>query len=472
MNACFRRFQVSLAMLLVAALVFSDVPFSARADGTGVCVIEDTDGDPLTDGYCRDQAIVRLVAGADIDAVNIDFDTKKIDDIAGQQAFLLALPQDSNELQFARDLEADSRVAWAELNFIDQAPEGRPQRFFLRGDTRPRPGSLNRAYAPALMGVAEPGACGTGAGVSVAILDSGYDPSHPAFANTQVRGAWDAFTNQDGAGNVDDIGNDEDDDADGLKDEMTGHGTHVMGIVTQLAPGATIVPIRALNSDGIGQAFYLARAIYRAVGENADVINLSLGSTADTRIVREAVDDAIAAGIFVAAAAGNNGEEVPMPREYPGTQPGVFGVAATDAQDRPAAFASTHPRVSLSAPGDQIVSAFAIDQPPAQPLGSDYALWSGSSMSTPWVSGAAALLLAQNPSWTADDVAAQLRSTAAPINGRAAGMGSGRLDVGAAVGCSAGPDAPQEKVKDKKDDKKKKNQKGKKGKKNNGKNRR
>jgi len=461
MNASFHRFQVWLAMMLVAALVFSDVPFSARADDEDVCVIIDTDS-PLTDGFCDDQAIVRLVAGADIEAVNSNFATQTIDDIAGQQAFLLALPQGSDEAAVAGQLRADNRVAWAELNFIDQAPEGRPQRFFLRGDTRPRPGSLNQAYAPALMGVAAPGVCGIGAGVSIAILDSGYDNSHPAFANTQVRGAWDAFTNQDGAGNVEDIGNGEDDDADEIIDEMTGHGTHVMGIVSQIAPGATIVPIRALNSDGIGQAFYLARAIYRAVDENADIINLSLGSTENSRVVREATADAIDAGAFVVAAAGNNGGS--EPREFPGTQERVFGVAATDAQDRPAEFTSTHPNVALSAPGDAIVSAFALDQPPAQPLGSAYALWSGTSMSTPWVSGAAALLLAQNPSWTANDVALQLIRTAAPINGQAAGMGSGRLDVGAAVGCSAVDEQPGVDEPEKKDKKKKKNKKGKKGK--------
>ena len=61
-----------------------------------------------------------------------------------------------------------------------------------------------------------------------------------------------------------------DDDGDGLIDEMTGHGTHVTGIVVQVAPGAALMPIKALDSDGIGQAFYLARAIYRALDRNAD----------------------------------------------------------------------------------------------------------------------------------------------------------------------------------------------------------
>ena len=93
-------------------------------------------------------------------------------------------------------------------------------------------------------------------------------------------------------------------------------------------------------------------------------------------------------------------------------------------------------------------------------------------MSTPWVSGAAALLLAQNPSWTPNDVASRLTSTADPIKGQAAGMGSGRLDIGASVGCGAAPDVPKQEVKEKKADKKKKNKNGKKGKMKNRKNRR
>ena len=217
---------------------------------------------------------------------------------------------------------------------------------------------------------------------------------------------------------------------------MTGHGTHVAGIVTQIAPGATIMPIKALDSDGVGQAFYLARAIYQAVAQNADIINLSLGSTANTQVVREATDGAIAASIFVAAAAGNAGVE--GPREFPATLDGVFGVAATDAADRQADFTSVHSSLSLSAPGVDIVSAFPPEQPPNQKFGSPYARWNGTSMATPWVAGAAALLLNRNPGWTPGDVATRLRNTAAPINGPSAGMGSGRLDVAAAVDCGPG----------------------------------
>lgn len=453
------------------------------------CDIIDDDADPVTDGYCALQAIVRLQPGANIEQVVNDYDLEVIADIAGWPVFLLGLPPGANEPQTRDTLTADSRVAWAELNRVDQAPEGRPQRFFLRGQP-PERGAMNQAYAPVLIGIPNPGACGSGAGVRIAVIDSGIDPSHPAFQSSDLRQAWNAFSNQDGLGNVDDIGNDEDDDGDGLIDEMTGHGTHVTGIITQIAPQAAIIPIKALDSDGVGQAFYLARAISYAVNQNAEIINLSLGSTANARVVSETVGEAAGAGVFVAAAAGNNG--APDPLEYPGAQAGVFAVAATDRQDRRAKFTSYHQSVALSAPGVDIVSPFALDQPPGDKLGSDYALWSGTSMATPFVSGTAALLLAQNPARGAGEIAALLRGAAAPIAGDASGMGSGRLDAGTALGCGdgSGPgdappsptvtnpsgeqqatsnldaDADKDNKKDNKKKKKKGKNKGKKGKKN------
>lgn len=441
-------------------------------DDDDECLILDDDGDDATDGYCAMQAIIRTQPAADIEQLTDDYDLDIIADISGQPVYLLSLPPRYDEVQTVADLAMDSRVVWAELNRVDRAPEGRPQRFFLRGQ-EPLPGSMNQAYAPHLVGITAPGACGTGAGVRIAVIDSGIDPSHPAFENTDLRHAWNAFSNQDGLGNVDDIGNDEDDDLDGYVDEMTGHGTHVTGIITQIAPQATIIPIKALDSDGLGQAFYLARALAYAVDREAEIINLSLGSTADARVVREAVNEALQTGTFVAAAAGNNGGQEPI--EYPGAQTGVFAVAATDRLDRRADFSSYHPAVSLSAPGVDIVGPFPLDQPPGAKLGSDYALWSGTSMATPFVSGAAALLLAQNPAHVADDIAARLRTTADPISGSANGMGSGRLDAGAALGCAgeeppptvtppsgeqqatANPDAGQDKDKKKKKSKRKKN---------------
>ena len=95
----------------------------------------------------------------------------------------------------------------------------------------------------------------------------------------------------------------------------------------------------------------------------------------------------------------------------------VIGVTATDAHDRPAGFSSVQASLDLSPPGDGILSAFALDKPPSNSLGSPCALWSGASMAMPWVAGAADLLLERNPNWTPDQIANQLQTIAVPING-------------------------------------------------------
>lgn len=424
------------------------------------CEIEDDDN-PATDGFCDDQAIVRLSAGVNVGAINSAYDTETIDTIAGQRLFLLQLPDNSIETSFADLLMADDRVTWAEPNYVDQAPEGSPRRFYPSSGSTPIPGSLDQSYAPTLIGAEAAAACVDGSGVTVAVIDSGIDADHPAFAATTIRNPWNAFSGEAGHIAAEDAGNGEDDDGDGSIDEMTGHGTHVAGIVAQIAPNAAIMPIKALDSDGVGQAFYLARAMYRALDQNADVINLSLGSTQDTRIVRDAATDATSAGVFLAAAAGNSGgSDFP---EYPATLDSVFGVAATDSQDNRTEFTSLHSSLDLSAPGLGVVSAFPADQPPLSPLGSNYALWSGTSMSTPWVAGAAALLLERNPGWTPTRIGERLQASAAPIAGAPAGMGSGRLDVAAAVGCDQGATARGDGKQEKKAKKGKKGQ-GKKGK--------
>jgi subtilisin family serine protease len=265
---------------------------------------------------------------------------------------------------------------------------------------------------------------------AVAVVDTGIQRDHPAFAGMTIVGEANVLSED---GTVGDVGDGQDNDRDGLTDEMTGHGTHVAGIVAQVAPDARLMPIKALDSDGVGDTFLLAKAIYHAVDNGADVINLSLGTTADpadTIVVQDAVKEAIEIRkLVVVAAAGN--ENRLEPQEYPATGGKAIGVASTDQSDAKSDFSNYHGDLDLSAPGTDIVSAYP---------GNAYVAWSGTSMATPWVSGAAALLLEDNASWDPDTVTNRLRDTAAPItepsNAVYGGkMGKGRLNVAAAVGC-------------------------------------
>ncbi len=166
-------------------------------------------------------------------------------------------------------------------------------------------------------------------------------------------------------------------------------------------------------------------------------MNLSLGSTYNARVVAEATGEVTAAGAVVVAAAGNVDRQ--NPAEYPATGGDALGVASTNAKDLKSSFSNYHPVLTISGPGSDIVSAFP---------GGSYVTWSGTSMATPWVSGAAALLLSQDPGLGASGVSDRLSGAAVPLDGTnpnyAGLLGDGRLDVGEAAGCgSAGTSSTQ-----------------------------
>jgi subtilisin family serine protease len=385
--------------------------------------IVDDDGDDTTDGFIAGQAIVRLVPGGDIELLNARYGTVTLAAIASRDIYLLALPPGADEAQLVATLNGEEITVWAELNFVNQAPEGRPRNFFVSGlDAVPVDGP--GGYASDLIGVPSGQAClagGVGAGVVVAVLDTGVDPGHPALAGQLLAGV-DAF----GLGVTNDLGNGLDDDGDGLVDEMTGHGTHVAGIIAQVSPAASILPVRVLDSDGVGGAFFVAAGIFAATDAGADVINLSLGSTQDTFVVVDAIGESSGAGVVIAAAAGNSSREQPV--EYPAAYVGALGIAATDANDSPSAFTNFGLPVDLAAPGTDIVSTYP---------GGLYAVWSGTSMATPWVTGAAALLLSVDPGLGLSGVLDRLAATAVPVTAdgtlAAGALGAGRIDVGAAA---------------------------------------
>jgi len=264
-----------------------------------------------------------------------------------------------------------------------------------------------------------------GAGVTVAIIDTGIDYTHPALRN--VTGGWD-FVN---------------DDADPMDDH--GHGTHVAGIVagnlddfTGVAPDATLVAYKVLNSFGSGTESDVIAAIERAIDPNQDgdlsdhasVANLSLGGSGNPDDAASlAVDNAVAAGMVVCIAAGNSGAYHAV--ASPGTARDAITVGAVDNSDRLATFSSKGPSAKLAsikpdvvAPGVSIRSTY---------LNGGYATLSGTSMATPHVAGAAALLRAIHPDWSPADVKAALMLYAKPLAYEQMAQGAGRIDVARAA---------------------------------------
>lgn len=215
----------------------------------------------------------------------------------------------------------------------------------------------------------------TGEGVRIAVLDTGIDTEHPLLAH-RVDPGYDLI-------NDDADPSEEWRDSDDAENGAYGHGTFVAGLVAQIAPGATIVPIRILDSEGRGELYRVIDAIDLAIELNVDVINMSfgLGAKGESKALDEAVKRAKKAGVVVIAAAGNADDD---DERYPAAVKDVVAVTALDADGTLLAPFSNHGKwVHIAAPGVNIVSAVP---------GDGYAKWSGTSMATPVVSSLAALL--------------------------------------------------------------------------------
>ncbi len=343
-------------------------------------------------------------------------------------AILCVLPAGADPDSSSAALRGDARVAWAEPNQYAETAESRGHSFAF-DDGFPDRSGYSDQFAAARVGLSQAHVNSTGRGTMVAVLDTGVDPTHPLLVTHLVSG-YDFVDNDSDPREVPDG---IDSDGDGLIDEALGHGSHVAGIVALVAPAARILPLRVLDNDGRGDAFTIARAIDYARLRGADVINLSLGMLVDDQLLADAIGRAHAVGIVVVASAGNWGAE--WPEEYPAENDPTVAIAASGTDNRPASFTSFGSQVALCAPGQGIRSAF---------WNGNTAVWSGTSMSAPWVAGGAALLIAAHPDWSRTKVLARMQQTATPIEPTVPGattlFGAGILNLGAALGPVASGD--------------------------------
>src|SRR4051794_30047480 len=272
-----------------------------------------------------------------------------------------------------------------------------------------------------------------GAGVTVAIIDTGIDYMHPALGSGigpgfKVKGGWDFANN----------------DADPFDDN--GHGTHVAGIVagqsdviTGVAPEVSLIAYKVLGANGSGSESNVMAAIERAADPNqdgntsdhVDVANLSLGGAGNPDDPGSiAIDNATAAGVTFAIAAGNSGSSFHT-ISSPGTARNAITVGATDVSDTISSFSSRGPNMKnlalkpdVVAPGQSILSSY---------LGNIYVTLSGTSMATPHVAGAAALLKALHHDWTPAQIKLALMNNATFLHDEIMAGGAGRIDVFAAA---------------------------------------
>jgi subtilisin family serine protease len=370
--------------------------------------------------------VVMLQPGASAAAVAQSVGASVIDQFGKRPIYRLHLPSAAAMDEALAALQRDARVRFAEANEVSETPESRYSVVWAYGESA---AGYASQWAPQALALAQAHAWSTGAGVRVAVLDTGIDAAHPAFAGRLAR---------DGSGRLlarDFVDADDDPaEAGAVGDRGYGHGTHVAGLVLLAAPQARLMPVRVLDAQGRGNVWVLAEALMWAVDPDGDprtddgahVVNISLGTTRATRLLNSAVELATCSdddeneddddysdpgfdddrercnlhgGVVVMAAAGNGGSASEV--NYPAAEGAEGQLAITAGADgaRLASFANRGPWVQLAAPGERIVSTFP---------GGAYAGLSGTSMATPLASGVAALLLARQPDWKPVDVTQRL----------------------------------------------------------------
>jgi serine protease len=413
-----------LVSLISATLVFS---------GIGISPASATDPIP-PDGSWQADAVAENATPAELkaevadgelrmvvirdDAGEPDATVITVDDAKSLEGTLKAINRDESVISVQVDQKV-SLLGPTMTSFVSASPPTAP--FVQWNYSALRLGEIHSSF--------------TGTGITVAVIDSGVDRT--AFELNSVGQVLDGCDWVTSSTNVC--------TGTGVNDE-NGHGTHVAGIiaaksdglgVTGVAPGVTILPLRVLDANGSGYLSDVAAAIDYAVLQNAKVINMSLGGTADFSLIRQAVTRAATAGVTVVAAAGNSGPDaVPS---YPAAYPEVIAVAATTSDKIIATYSNGGSYVDVAAPGSAILSSW--------PTGTGYARLSGTSMAAPHVAGLAALLLQKNV-LSAElsmptAVKNQIETTALKDNVSGYGVtdyslaryGAGFIDIYGALGC-------------------------------------
>ena len=381
-----------------------------------------------------------------------------------------ASPQERADMRARADVQRDATLPVRGLELVDPAPGvsvgaavadlqhmdgvlyAEPDRI-VRHTAMPNDPLLSYEWDMTAIRAPEAWDVTTGsAQVPVAVVDTGIDATHPdlasnVWANPGESGGGRETNGRDddGNGRIDDVHGWDFVDQDAQPQDGNGHGTHVSGTIAARGNDASgvaglnwssaIMPLRVLGDDGSGFVSDAITAYAYAARNGARVVNASLGGPSFSRAEHDAL--AAAPNTLFVVAAGNDGTDNDTTPEYPCDYDlaNVVCVAASGHDDALASFSNYGPAtVDLAAPGVDIASTWP---------GGRYALLDGTSMATPHVAGAAALLLAHDGTLTVAGLRAALLSSAEPVAALAGRVASGgRLDVAAALSVPPAPPAP------------------------------
>ncbi|MBI3811942.1 MAG: S8 family serine peptidase [Nitrospirae bacterium] len=435
-----RSFRLLIALIVSGTMA---VPIPAAASPTsyvpGEILVKFKPGTP-------DETIERF-------ADRMKTTVKRKSDLTGVQR--LSLPADLSVEEALSAYQNHPDVLYAEPNYIRRASATIPNDSFLNEQWGLHNTGQTVNANPPFSGIAgadigAPKAWDITTGSSqiiVAVIDSGVDYTHPDLSANVLTNGWNFVGTQTCTLDASNNCNCTADDLNGNSDPMddNGHGTHVAGImgaegnnsigIAGVLWTAQILPLKILGANGCGSAGDEIQAIDYAINKGAKIINASFGGPDLSSSEEDAIRAANTAGIVFVAAAGNESSDNDKVPIYPAgyNLPNVISVAASDPDDQLAAFSNFGKnRVDIAAPGvcilstisSQVASELSRSCPNSAPAGYDYL--SGSSMATPFVSGAAGLLLSQKPSLTPEEVRAIILSTADPkegLKGRVASAG-------------------------------------------------
>ena len=407
-----------IIILIIVCLVLAGCNFLKGVMPDGDNSGEETINSPNLGGladFVEQEVLVKIKPGADIEKIILQIGGTIVETLPQISVIRIKLAPRMTVAEAIKVLEEFEELEYAEPNGICYMDVVIP--------VTPNDSDYDSQWAPQLTGAESAWGVTTGLNsIIIAVTDTGVDGTHPDFGGKVIAG-WDAYNNVSISAGADSA--------------VDPHGTHCAGIAAAVgnnrkgmagvAWGSKIMPIK-ISDDGPNYSasdLDMAEAFIWAVDNGADIISCSFSGKGYSQTMKDAVDYAVIdRGCVMVTSMGNS---YINETNYPSGYQSIIAVGATDAYDKIADFSTTGSHMSVCAPGVEIYSTLPDG-------GYDY--WDGTSMACPFVAGAAALILSQNPGMSPEGVKAQLEETAVDLGspGFDSTYGHGRVNLAAAVG--------------------------------------